>query len=159
MKILSPMKGTHVPLEQVSDPVFAQKMLGEGTAILPTDNTIVAPISGTLASVFPTGHAIGIKGANGEEVLIHIGIDTVKLDGKHFEVKVSQNAIVTAGTPLIIADFNEIKHAGYDITTMIIITNTTDYEAVHDIATSNIEALDPILEVVEVKKKKRFWSR
>ena len=97
MKVYSPIKGKHVALSEVSDPVFAQKMMGEGSAILPEDNRVLAPVSGTLTTVFPTKHAYGIKTDDGLEVLIHIGIDTVELNGEHFDVHVKQGDTVTVG--------------------------------------------------------------
>lgn len=149
MIIYNPIQGIHVPLEDVSDPVFAQKMMGEGVAILPESKLVVAPISGTLTTVFPTKHAFGIEGENGEEVLIHIGINTVELDGQFFNLHVAQDDIVKAGDPLVTVDFDAIKKAGYDIVTPIIILNTADYASVKDLGTGSMAALEPILELTK----------
>ena len=93
MKIYSPIKGKLVSIEAVTDPVFAQKMMGEGVAIIPSDSKVVSPVEGTVVSVFPTKHAFGIETENGVEILIHIGLDTVELKGKHFDLKVEQEYV------------------------------------------------------------------
>lgn len=127
-KLVAPVKGTIIPLTSVKDEVFASEAMGKGIAIVPTDNKIVSPASGTVSAVYPTGHAIGIVSNQGAEILLHIGIDTVKLDGKYFETKVKQGQHVSQGEELIAFDSEKIKAAGYDNTVMMVITNTKQYE-------------------------------
>lgn len=119
----SPISGNIIPLEQVNDPVFSQKMMGDGLAIQPIGKTIFAPMSGTITMCFPTNHAIGMKTEHGIEILIHIGIDTVKLAGLGFTALVQQDQIVKQGEPLITFDLNEIQAKGYDATVIVIFTN------------------------------------
>ncbi|CAM3122773.1 N-acetylglucosamine-specific PTS transporter subunit IIBC [Lactiplantibacillus plajomi] len=115
--------GTYVDIENVADPTFAQKMLGDGFAIEPSDGTITAPVDGTVTTVFPTKHAIGFKTASGLEVLLHMGIDTVALNGEPFDVKVSADQSVKHGDVVATVDLNAIKAAGKATTMMVIITN------------------------------------
>ncbi|MGM0125961.1 PTS system, beta-glucoside-specific IIA component [Enterococcus sp. AZ194] len=126
-KIVTPVKGAVVPLEKVNDSAFSSKMMGEGIAILPTSNQIVAPFSGTVAAVFPTKHAIGLVSDSGIELLIHVGIDTVELEGKYFESFVENGERIETGQLLLNADFEKIKAAGYDTITPIVVTNSKDY--------------------------------
>ncbi|WP_414052972.1 beta-glucoside-specific PTS transporter subunit IIABC [Macrococcus animalis] len=122
--IAAPLNGQMVPLTGVSDPVFASHAMGKGIAIIPDDNTVYSPADGEVMSLFPTGHAIGIKTINGAEVLIHIGVDTVKLEGKHFTKLVAQGDKVVKGQPLIQFDREAIIAEGYDVVTPVIMTNT-----------------------------------
>lgn len=126
-KIYAPVKGKIMPLEKVKDSVFSSKMMGDGVAIMPEDNTIFAPFSGTVSAIFPTKHAIGLTSDSGIELLIHIGINTVELNGKFFEALVEVNQHVAQGEPLLHADFDKIKESGYDIVTPVIVTNTDAY--------------------------------
>ena len=126
---VSPAKGKIIALEEVPDKTFSQKLLGDGFAIDITDGKIIAPISGKLETVFPSGHAFGIKGANGE-VLLHIGIDTVELNGQYFESYVKQGDKVKKGDRLMKVDFKSIEKANYDITTLIICTNSQNYQSI-----------------------------
>lgn len=122
-----PVKGRAVALAQVNDKAFSTGALGKGIAIQPEENMIYAPVEGEVVSLFPTNHAIGIKTSYGIEVLIHIGIDTVELEGKYFEGLVKQGDHITLGEPLIKADFEQIAKEGYDTTVIMVITNTADY--------------------------------
>lgn len=126
-KVFSPLSGNVIPLEKVNDNVFAQKMMGEGAAVQPSDGKIYAPFDGEVVMVFPTRHAIGLKSDNGVEVLIHIGLDTVELKGKPFTQHVKKGDHVKKGQLLLEADLKAIKDAGYDTTTPVIVTNTKDY--------------------------------
>ncbi|MBL1226128.1 beta-glucoside-specific PTS transporter subunit IIABC [Enterococcus sp. BWR-S5] len=126
-KILTPVKGKIIPLSKVNDSAFSSKVMGEGLAILPEDDTIVAPFDGVVSAIFPTKHAIGLTSTAGLELLIHVGIDTVELNGKFFEVLVEPDAVIKAGQPLLKVDFAGIKEAGYDITTPLIVTNSDQY--------------------------------
>ncbi|WDF02099.1 beta-glucoside-specific PTS transporter subunit IIABC [Shouchella hunanensis] len=125
--INSPLKGELVPLKDLSDPTFAQEIMGKGVAIEPTENRIIAPISGEVMVLPDSQHAIGIKGDEGEEILIHIGIDTVSLKGEHFKAFVQVGDRIEVGELLITFDREAIKEAGFQTVTMIIVTNTPDY--------------------------------
>ncbi len=123
-KVNSPCSGYIKPLDESSDEVFSSKVLGEGFLIVPSDDKIIAPVSGRIVSLFPTNHAIGIESNKGVEVLIHIGIDTAYLEGKYFEVFVSQNQVVKKGEHLMNVDFQEIANEGYITDVYTIITNS-----------------------------------
>jgi len=110
-------------IEQVSDATFAQKMLGDGYAVVPTDGKIVSPVDGKIESIFPTKHALGIKTHNGLEVLVHMGIDTVQLKGEPFEIKVESGQEVHHGDQLAQVDLDKIKQAGKQTDMMVIVTN------------------------------------
>lgn len=116
------VKGTVKPLEQVDDPVFSKGLIGRGCAILPEDGHVYAPVTGTLSVVFPTGHAFGIKAADGSEYLIHIGIDTVNLQGEGFQVQVQQGDQITQGSQLVEVDLELIKAKGYQSDTIVLLT-------------------------------------
>jgi len=134
----SPVKGQLISIEKVNDPVFSQRLMGDGFAILPEDEYFFAPFNATVEMVFPTGHAIGLKSDDGLEVLIHIGLDTVKLKGEGFKMLVSQGDKVIIGDPLIKVDLKLIKKRGYDLTTPIIFLSK---EKVVSLNVSQCEAL------------------
>ncbi|AOT56182.1 PTS sugar transporter subunit IIA [Weissella soli] len=123
-QLYAPVTGDVIDLGQVSDPVFAQKMMGDGFAIVPENGEVVAPVTGkvTIAS----GHAIGLQRADGLEILLHLGIDTVQLNGAPFDIQVKVGDIVAGGDALVNVDWQQIKDADLDTTTMIIITNTAE---------------------------------
>ncbi|MGE9550107.1 PTS beta-glucoside transporter subunit IIABC [Erwinia amylovora] len=123
----SPMSGRVVPLEEVPDQTFASGLLGKGVGIVPTEGRVVSPVNGSIASLFRTGHAIGLQAENGVELLIHVGLDTVKLGGEHFTIHVSQDQQVRCGDLLIEFDMTAISQAGYDLTTPVIVSNSDDY--------------------------------
>ena len=125
--LTSPVNGTQIPLSEVADEIFASEMLGTTVAVEPADGKIVAPCDGEVSNIFETGHAVCITTESGGELLIHIGIDTVKMDGKGFTKKVSDGDKVHAGDILVEADLEEIKNAGYQTTTMMILTNTDEF--------------------------------
>ncbi|MGM0137700.1 PTS system, beta-glucoside-specific IIA component [Enterococcus sp. DIV0755b] len=122
-KLSSPVDGEVIQIESVKDPVFSTKAMGEGFAVIPKSNQIYAPISGVVETVFPTQHAIGIKGDNGLEVLVHIGINTVELNGKYFDISCVAGSRVTKGMIIGEVDFKALQAAGYDATTMVVVTN------------------------------------
>lgn len=126
-KVASPVTGKLVSLKEVSDPTFSEGILGKGAAVIPSDNRICAPIDGVISTVFPTGHAVAVTGNGGEEILIHIGLDTVKLKGSHFTAHVSEGQEVKKGDLLIEADIEQIKAEGYDVITPIIVCNSDDF--------------------------------
>ena len=125
--LASPLTGKAIPLTEVEDAAFSGELLGKGIAVDPTDGHVYAPCDGTLSALFPTKHAIGIVTEHGAELLIHLGLDTVKLEGKHFEAHVKAGDKVTKGQLLITCDIDAIKKEGYSMVTPIIVTNTLDY--------------------------------
>lgn len=141
-------KGAAVPLSQVNDRAFSSEAMGKGIAIKPSANEIYAPVSGEVVCLFPTRHAIGIKSDSGVELLIHIGIDTVQLDGKHFSAHVEQGQRVERGQLLAEADINAIEREGYDTTTMLIITNTAHFLDVIPTDRKNLQLGEDCLRVV-----------
>ena len=126
--LAAPVKGTLVALSDVPDEVFASGTMGQGIAIKPEENVVKSPVAGTVSLVYPTGHAIGITSDKGAEILIHIGIDTVNLKGKHFKALIEQGQKVTVGTPLVEFDYQAIQAAGYAPTVMMIVTNSDQYQ-------------------------------
>lgn len=146
--ITSPVEGDSIELSEVKDDVFASKAMGEGIAILPTKGVIIAPTDCEVASLFPTLHAIGLKLDNGAEMLIHVGINTVELSGKHFIKHVNQGDLVKKGDKLITFDIDEIKKAGYDVTTPVIVNNTFDFAQVISCKPSYVSTNDKIISLV-----------
>ena len=145
--IFAPITGKAIALNKVYDPTFAEEILGKGVAIIPSKGEAVSPVDGIIVTVFDTQHAYGILADNGAEILIHIGIDTVQLEGKHFEALVQTGDRVTAGQ--LIAKFDEaaIRAAGYQTVTPIIISNTPDYTNIVGLAGTNVTTGDPIIKV------------
>lgn len=133
--LASPVKGTPIPLKEVNDPVFAQEMMGKGIAVIPEKGMICAPADGKLTIVHDSKHAYGLKTSHGAEVLIHIGIDTVKLNGEAFETNKKYGDLVKQGDILGTVDLDAVKKAGFDPTVMMIVTNTNDYESIEVIDT------------------------
>lgn len=127
INIASPLNGEIVPLKEVKDETFASEMMGKGIAINPTEGKVVSPINGTVKMIFKTKHAIGLKSEDGAEILIHIGMDTVQLDGKYFTAHVKDGDKVNVGDTLVEFDMDAIKKEGYELITPVIITNTMDY--------------------------------
>jgi PTS system beta-glucosides-specific IIC component len=148
LKIVSPIKGEKVSLSDVKDPTFASAVLGKGIAINPLEGKVFSPVTGKVSALFPTNHAIGIISNDGVEVLIHIGIDTVNLDGKYFRALIKKDSEVKAGDPLIEFDLDSIKQAGYDTTTMIVISNTNDYNDVLSTQKTHIHVKDEIITII-----------
>ncbi|GKQ42188.1 PTS beta-glucoside transporter subunit EIIBCA [Companilactobacillus sp. RD055328] len=146
--ISSPLNGEIIPIEKVKDEVFASKAMGSGIAIQPTDGKLYAPADGKVEMIFPTGHAIGISTNNGAQIMVHLGMDTVQLDGKFFETHVKKYDEVKKGQLLIDFDLDEIKKAGYDMETPIVVTNTNDYQVVEPLKRSGaIKVGEEILEL------------
>ena len=130
-EIEAPLTGEYINIENIPDPVFAQKMMGEGFGINPTEGEVVSPIEGKVDNVFPTKHAIGLKADNGLEILVHIGLDTVQLDGQGFEILVSSGDTVQVGDPLLKFDLEYIRNNAKDVISPIIITNSDQTESIH----------------------------
>ena len=145
--IQTPIVGNVVALENVDDPVFSSGAMGQGIAVKPSQGVVYAPADAEVSIAFATGHAYGLKTANGAEILIHVGIDTVTMNGEGFEQKVSQGDKVKAGDVLGTFDSNKIAAAGLDDTTMVIVTNTADYASVTPVASGSVVKGDAIIEV------------
>lgn len=138
--VVAPVTGEMVSASELSDAVFAQELLGQTIGVVPADNVVVAPANGTIEVVFETGHAFGIKTNDGVGLLVHIGVDTVSLNGKGFKVFAKQGDKVKAGQKIVEADFAAIKEAGLDPTVMLIVTEqpTEDFK-VNYIANTDVE--------------------
>ena len=147
IELHAPIEGTAVALSDVPDPIFAAGKLGEGVAIEPTGTTVVAPAAGKVAATYPSGHAVGLKLENGIELLIHVGLDTVNLDGKGFSVKVAKGDVVAAGDALIEFDPEVIKEAGYPLITPVIVTNTRKFAEVKGLPGVAHQNLSTVLKV------------
>ena len=145
--IQTPIVGDVVALENVNDPVFSSGAMGQGIAVKPSQGVVYAPADAEVSIAFATGHAYGLKTAKGAEILIHVGIDTVTMNGEGFEQKVSQGDKVKAGDVLGTFDSNKIAAAGLDDTTMVIVTNTADYASVTPVASGSVVKGDAIIEV------------
>jgi glucose-specific phosphotransferase system IIA component len=128
--IILPLEGELVPLDKVPDPVFSQKMLGDGFAIQPTNGTVISPVDGEIISVFPTKHAISLKDHNGREILIHVGLDTVSLKGEGFTSFVEDGQAVKKGQKLLEVGFESIKNKVPSIITPVVFTNLSENEKV-----------------------------
>lgn len=147
--LTSPVNGTQIPLSEVADEIFASEMLGTTVAVEPADGKIVAPCDGEVSNIFETGHAVCITTESGGELLIHIGIDTVKMDGKGFTKKVSDGDKVHAGDILVEADLEEIKNAGYQTTTMMILTNTDEFGNVTKAEPAEVKTTSKVMKLIK----------
>lgn len=146
-KLVSPLDGTVMPLAEVKDEVFSSGAMGQGVAVEPTNGLLRAPADGKMVMTFATGHAVGMKSNDGAEILIHIGMDTVNLQGKGFETLVQKGQEVKAGDPLVKFDIDAIKEAGYTVTTPIVITNSKEYGQVRQVAFGEVKTGDKILDL------------
>lgn len=146
-EVHSVAEGQVIELEKVQDPVFSQKMMGDGFAVEPENGHIVSPVAGKVTSVFPTKHALGLVTDNGLEVLVHIGLDTVSLEGKPFEVKVSEGQTVAAGDLLVEADLDAIRAAGRETSTIVVFTNADAIKSVKVEHTGKLVANAPVATV------------
>ena len=145
--IQTPIVGDVVALSNVNDPVFSSGAMGQGIAVKPSQDVVYAPADAEVTIVFPTGHAYGLRTANGAEILIHVGIDTVSMNGEGFNQKVNQGDKVKAGDVLGTFDSAKIAAAGLDNTTMVIVTNTADFASVNPVASGSVAKGDAIIEV------------
>ena len=121
--VLAVVTGKMIPASQIQDPIFAQEMMGQTIGFVPEQSDVVSPVNGIISVLFPTKHAFGIQADNGNEYLVHIGIDTVSLDGKGFKAFVKQGNRVKAGQKIIEVDWNLLQKGGFNTTTMLILTN------------------------------------
>ncbi len=143
----APVAGHVISLDETGDPVFASRALGEGVGIQPADSTVVVPVSGVLQTVAETGHAFGIKTDDGVEVLVHVGIDTVKMNGEGFDVKVKANEHVNAGDNLVVVDFDKVKEAGYSTTTLMTVLNTVAFASVTPKTGVDVKAGESVIDI------------
>jgi PTS system beta-glucosides-specific IIC component len=148
-EVLSPIKGEVIALAEVPDQVFASEAMGKGVGIVPAEGRAVSPVNGTITTLFKTKHAIGITSENGAEILIHIGMDTVQLEGTHFTAHVQQGDTVKAGDLLVEFDIEKIKEAGYQVVTPVIITNSASYTNVESTKEKNVQEKDVLIKVTK----------
>lgn len=146
-EFVSPAKGKLIHLDKVSDPVFSQKLMGDGFAVAPSDNEIVAPIGGVIGTVFPTKHALMITSKHGLEIMLHLGIDTVELKGKPFEMFIKEGDTVKAGQKLATMDLEQVKEAKKDSSIMTIITNSDAVKEMGTFEEKDVLAGDQALDV------------
>ncbi len=152
-ELVSPLDGELLPLSEVKDEVFSSGAMGEGVAIEPSQGVLHAPDDGRVVMTFPTGHAIGMKTKDGAEILMHIGMDTVNLQGKGFETLVDKGDEVKAGDELVKFDIDEIHSAGYIVTTPIVVTNSKDYEKVSVVRQGEVKVGQEILDLEGATEK------
>ena len=152
-ELVSPLDGELLPLSEVKDEVFSSGAMGEGVAIEPSQGVLHAPANGRVVMAFPTGHAIGMKTKDGAEILMHIGMDTVNLQGKGFETLVDKGDEVKAGDELVKFDIDEIHSAGYIVTTPIVVTNSKDYEKVSVVCQGEVKVGQEILDLEGATEK------
>lgn len=144
-EILAPVSGELVPLEKTADPVFSGRAMGDGVAVDPDGETILAPVSGTVAALFPTGHAFAISSDNSSaQVMVHIGIDTVKLNGEGFQALVAQGDHVDAGQPVVKIDLSAIRAAGFDPTVFVVACERAEGSALRERAAGPVAAKEPV---------------
>lgn len=147
IEVYAPISGEYVKIEDIPDPVFAQKMMGDGFGVNPNEGVVVSPIAGKVDNIFPTKHALGLKADNGLELLIHIGLDTVQLDGEGFKVLVESGDTVEVGDPLVEFDLDYIANNAKSVISPIIITNTdqtaeVDIKAQDQLVKSETKVID-----------------
>lgn len=147
--IFAPITGKAVSLKEVNDPTFADEILGKGVAIIPESNRVVSPINGEIVTVFDTKHAIAMEDENGVEILIHVGLDTVKLNGKYFSTHVKAGDKVKVGQPLLDFDAKAIKNEGYDLITPVVITNSDRFMDVISIVGQNVNEKDQLIKAIQ----------
>lgn len=141
----SPVKGKAISLKEVSDPTFAEEILGKGAAVIPSEGRIYAPADGEIGMVFETLHAVSMTTDSGAEVLIHVGLDTVQMNGEGFTGHVKAGDHVKKGDLLLEVDLEKVKAAGYDTVTPVLICNTPDYESVEGAGSGDVNAGDDLI--------------
>ena len=147
--ISAPVKGECIPISEVADPTFAEEILGKGLALKPADGKITAPADGVITTVFPTGRAIGLTTPDGVEILVHVGLDTVQLKGQFFHTVAEPDQNVKAGDLILEADIDEIRKAGYDTVTPMIICNTPDFSSITCKTEGMVEAGEEVITCVK----------
>ncbi|NRT35393.1 PTS system beta-glucosides-specific IIC component [Clostridium beijerinckii] len=146
--ILAPIEGKSVSLSQVNDITFSEEIMGKGAAIIPSKGIAVSPVNGVISALFETKHAIGITSEDGTEILIHIGLDTVKLGGKHFTAHVKSGDKVKIGDLLVEFDIEAIKREGYEVITPVLVTNSSDYKDVLSLIDKDVKEKDELIKVI-----------
>lgn len=141
--------GRTIPMDQVNDPTFAQQLLGPGIAICPESGRVTSPITGTIATIMDTKHAVCIQGEDGIEMIVHVGLDTVELQGKHYQAHVSTGDKVKEGDLLLTVDLEEIKKEGYDVTTPIVITNLSGYEIAKCMIGQQVKEGEEVIQLIK----------
>lgn len=144
-KLYSPLKGEVKDLSEVNDHTFSSEIIGKGVAIQPEEGKVVSPVTGKVTTIFKTKHAIGITSDKGAEILIHVGLDTVRLDGKHFTAHVKDGDFVDVGDIPVTFDMDAIKAEGYDLITPVIITNTDNYESISPVKKGKVNTSEAFL--------------
>lgn len=147
LEVVSPMKGKCVSIKEVSDPTFSEEILGKGVAVIPEDGKVCAPADGTVTTMFPTGHAVGMTTDDGLELLVHVGLDTVALKGEGFHIVAKEDQKVKKGDLLIEADLEKLKAAGYDVITPVIVCNSSEYSEVTGLVGNEVNPGDVIIEI------------
>ena len=145
--LYAPMAGTAVPVSEVPDPTFAEGMLGDGIAIIPTDGKVCSPCDATVDMMFTTGHAVSLTTETGAEILIHVGLETVSLEGKPFKVKVSNGDKVKKGQVLMEADLDAIKAAGLNTITPMLVGNSADFNTFNKTTGKDVTNADVVIEL------------
>ena len=144
-QVICPVVGEAIDIAEVNDPAFASKAMGDGIAIKPAEGKLVAPIAGTVVALFPTGHACAIAGENGISVMLHVGIDTVQMEGRGFTLHVAQGDRVELGQPLVDFDLDAIAEAGFESTTMVLVAEATCPGTLHKCAFGPVGAGERVL--------------
>ena len=145
--LYAPMAGAAVSVSEVPDPTFAEGMLGDGIAIIPTDGKVCAPCDATVDMMFTTGHAVSLTTESGAEILIHVGLETVSLEGKPFDVKVASGDKVKKGQVLMIADLEAIKAAGLNTITPMLVCNSADFSVFNKTTGKDVTNADVVIEI------------
>lgn len=147
--ICSPLTGKAIPMSEVPDDTFAAEVLGKGMAVIPSEGKVAAPCYGVISALFDTKHAIGITTKDGVELLIHVGVNTVELNGKYYEAHVAQGDQIKPGQVLLTFDIQKIQDAGYPVSTPVIIANTHDYKKVEGLKNGEIHCMEPLIKLEE----------
>ena len=149
VELCSPINGKVIKLCEVPDPTFSEEILGKGIAFYPNDNTFYSPCNGTIEMIFDTCHAVSIKAENDIEILIHIGLETVELNGKHFTSHVKNGQNIKKGDKLITFDKKAVSDAGYNTVTPMVICNSDDFE-ISELKLGEVKTGEPVLKVVKL---------
>lgn len=145
LEIPAPIAGKVCPLSTVNDPTFSQEIIGKGCAVVPSVNKVIAPVDGIISMMFETGHAVSIETAEGVEILVHVGLDTVMLKGQHFTPHCTTGDKVKAGDLLLTFDADAIRAAGYEMIVPILVCNAEDFSEISVTAQEQVQALEPLL--------------
>lgn len=145
IKVLAPLSGEVTPVALVNDPTFSEELLGKGAAVKPDGGRVVSPVDGTVTQMFETGHAVSLTSEDGVEVLIHVGLDTVKLKGRHFTARAKTGEKVKAGDLLMEFDREAIAAEGFDTVTVVVICNSDDFKKVEAVSAEAVKELDDLI--------------